>query len=79
MRKEGCKMVLWALGMLVTLPDKFFFCISLAQRSQKIRQNLCQVASALGDRLGSVLMLNIQGGVYTLSGIFVLIALGAVL
>jgi MFS family permease len=37
------------------------------------------LAGALGDRLGSMLMLNIQGGVYALSGIFVLIVLGAVL
>jgi MFS family permease len=37
------------------------------------------LAGALGDRLGSVLLLNIQGGVYTLSGVFVLIALGTVL
>jgi MFS family permease len=37
------------------------------------------LAGALGDRLGPVLMLNIQGGVYTLSGVFVLITLGAVL
>jgi MFS family permease len=36
------------------------------------------LAGALGDRLGSILLLNIQGGVYTLSGIFVLITLGAV-
>ena len=37
------------------------------------------LAGALGDRLGSVLLLNIQGGVYTLSGVFVLVTLGAVL
>jgi MFS family permease len=37
------------------------------------------LAGVWGDRLGSVLMLNIQGGVYTLSGVFVLLTLGAVL
>jgi MFS family permease len=34
------------------------------------------IASALGDHLGVVLVLNIQGGVYILAGIFVLALLG---
>jgi MFS family permease len=34
------------------------------------------LAGALGDRLGSVPMLNIQGSVYTLSGLLVLFTLG---
>ncbi|HEX4203181.1 MAG TPA: MFS transporter [Ktedonobacteraceae bacterium] len=36
------------------------------------------LAGALGDRLGATLMLNIQGGVYALSGLFVLVALRSV-
>ena len=33
------------------------------------------VAGALGDRLGPVLLLNVQGGMYVLSGLLVLLTL----